>query len=238
MTTFPAGAAWPACLSALALDRWAAGELGPERSEEVRAHVAGCARCATAAESLRPARDAEPLPPLRATAAPPAARIRGVVAVTAGLAGLAAAAGIAVAVRTDVLPGRTKGPDVGIAAWVLHGDAVRRAGPGEVVAPGDALRFAITTPTPCYAAVLSLDPAGRASIYFPVAPRAAPVAAGADVPLPAATRLDATVGEEHVVALLCERPVELEPVRAALEAGSAGAIPEGCKVTRWSFVKR
>jgi hypothetical protein len=164
-----------------------------------------------------------------------AARLRAVVALTAGLA---AAAGVALALRTDSLRERTKGPGVGVAMYVLHGDAVRRAGPGEVVAPGDAVRFAVTTPEPGYAAVLSLDPAGRASIYFPEAPRASPVAAGVDVPLPIATRLDATVGEEHVVGLLCDRPVELEPVRAALEAGAAGAIPDGCQVTRWRFVKR
>jgi putative zinc finger protein len=237
MTTFPASAAWPACLSALRLERWAAGELAPAQSEEVRAHLTGCARCASAAEALRPAREGAALPPLRAAPAPvrPPARRRGAVALAAGLA---AAAGLALVLRTDALRERTKGERVRLAMYVLHGDAVRQAGPGEVVAPGDAVRFAITTPEPGFAAILSLDAAGRASIYFPEAPRAAPVAAGVDVPLPLSTRLDATVGEEHVVGLLCDRPVELEPVRAALETAAPGAIPEGCKVTRWGFVKR
>jgi hypothetical protein len=58
------------------------------------------------------------------------------------------------------------------------------------------------------------------------------------VALPLATRLDATVGEERVMGLFCDRPVELEPLRAGLEAGAGEAIPEGCKVTRWHFVKR
>ena len=235
MTPFPASAAWPACLSALKLDRWAAGELGSEQSEEVRAHVTDCARCAAAAESLRP--PAAALPPLRAVAAParPRARPHGLVFLAAGLA---AAAALVLVVRTDRLRERTKGPGFGVAMFVLHGDAVRKAGPGEVVAPGDTVRFAVTTPVAGYAAVLSLDPAGRASIYFPRGPRAAPVGAGADVPLPLATRLDATVGEEHVVGLLCEHAVELEPVRAALEAGAGDAIPGGCQVTRWRFAKR
>jgi hypothetical protein len=51
------------------------------------------------------------------------------------------------------------------------------------------------------------------------------------------TRLDATVGEERVVGLFCSSPVELEPLRIQLERGGALA-PEGCQVTRWSFVKR
>lgn len=235
MTPFPASAAWPACLSALKLDRFAAGELAPEQSEEIRAHLAGCARCTAAAESLRP--PAAALPPLRAVApAPrPRARPRGLLVLAAGLA---AAAAVVLVVHTGAPRERTKGPGFAVAMYVLHGDAVRQAGPGEVVAPGDAVRFAITTPVAGYAAVLSLDPAGRASIYFPRGPRAAPVGAGADVALPLATRLDATVGEEHVVALLCERAVDLEPIRAALETGAGDAIPGGCQVARWRFAKR
>jgi hypothetical protein len=235
MTPFPASAAWPACLSALKLARWAAGELGPAQSEEVRAHVAGCARCAAAAEALRPPGGGGALPPLRAVAPARAARPRGVIALAAGLA---AAAAVVLVLRTDAPGERAKGSGVGVSMYVLHGDAVRKAGPGEVVAPGDAVRFAVTTPAPGYVAILSLDPAGRASIYFPQGLRAAPVEAGADVPLPTATRLDATVGEERVVALLCERAIELEPLRAALEAGSGEVIPEGCEVARWRFFKR
>jgi hypothetical protein len=63
------------------------------------------------------------------------------------------------------------------------------------------------------------------------------VPAGTDVALPLATRLDATVGEERIVGLFCDRPVDLEPIRQGLEAG-VGPVPEGCKVTRWNFVKR
>lgn len=237
MNTSLANAAWPACLSALRLDRWMAGELGPAEAEEVRAHVAGCARCTSAVGSLAGARDGARLPPLRTVAAPArhAARLRAIAALAGGLA---AAAGLLLFLRPDPTGERTKGAGIGLAMYVLHGDAVRRTGPGEVVAPGDAVRFSVTTPEPAYVAVLSVDPAGRASIYFPAGPMAAPVAAGRDVALPLATRLDATVGEERVVGLFCDRPVELEPLRAGLEAGAGDAIPEGCKVTRWRFVKR
>lgn len=234
MTTLLANAAWPACLSALRLDRWMAGELDPADSHEVRAHVEGCARCARAVESRRAARE-EPLPPLRIAAPPPRrARLRAGVALAAGLA---AAAGLAVVLSPDAVVRRTKGARVGLGMYVLHGGVVREAAPGETIAPGDAVRFAVTTPERAYVAILSVDPSGRASIYFPEGTRAAPVGPGENVPLPLATRLDATVGEERVMGLFCDGPVELEPVRASLERGGA-VVPDGCKVTRWSFVKR
>ena len=237
MSPFLANAAWPACLSALRLDRWLAGELGPDEAERVRAHVAGCTPCASAVEALRAGRDAAMLPPLRIAPVPPRRTLplRRILALSGGLA---AAAGLLLVLRAGGPGERSKGAGVGLAMYVLHGDTVRQAGPGEVVAAGDAVRFAVTTTEPAYVAVLSLDPAGRASIYFPTDARAAPVAAGNDVPLSTATRLDAIVGEEHVVGLFCDHPVELEPVRASLEAAAGGAIPTGCKVTRWSFEKR
>jgi hypothetical protein len=238
MSTSFANAAWPACLSSLRLDRWIAGELAPRDAEDVRAHVAACARCGAAAESLRAGRDVA-LPPLGAAAPEPrgASRIRRLGGVL-GLAGALAAAAVLVFVRAGGPRERTKGPGVSLAMYVQHGEAIRRAGPGEVVAPGDALRFAVTAPAPAFVAVLSVDAAGRASVYFPAGARAEPVTAGTDVPLPLATRLDATLGRERVVGLFCDHPALLEPVRAALEGTAADAVPAGCTVTRWDFEKR
>jgi len=226
--------AWPACHSALHLDRWLAGELPASDAAALEVHVHGCARCAEAVAELRAARS-EALPALRPVRRPPPRRLGPFPAALAG--GLAAAAVLLLFLR----PGegeRTKGSAVSLGMWVQHGGEVRRAGPGDEVAAGDAVRFSVTTPWPAYVAVLSVDAAGRASIYFPDGPAAAPVAPGADVALPLATRLDATVGEERLVALFCDRAVALEPVRAALEAGRPGAVPGGCQETRWSFRKR
>jgi hypothetical protein len=121
--------------------------------------------------------------------------------------------------------------------YVEHAGEVRRAGPGETIAPGDAVRFAVTAPAKAYVAVLSLDPKGHGSVYFPLGTRAEAVEPGAEVALPLGTRLDATVGEERIVGLFCSSPVDLEPLRLKLERGISLA-PDGCQVTRWSFVKR
>lgn len=232
MSTPLATRPWPACYSALHLDRFVMEELDAAEAERVRAHLAGCAHCAGAVDGLRAARD-ERLPPLRVVPLAPRPRLWRRTA-AAGL-GIAAAASLLLVFRHS--GERPKGPGYSLVMYVEHGGEVRRAGPGETVAAGDAVRFAVTTPSRSYVAVLSLDPAGHGSVYFPVGARAEPVEAGAEVALPLGTRLDATVGEERIVALFCSSPIELEPLRVQLERGGL-SLPDGCQVTRWSFVKR
>jgi Domain of unknown function (DUF4384)/Putative zinc-finger len=223
---------WPACYSSLHLDRFLTGELDALETERVGAHAAGCPRCGPALDAMRAARD-ERLPPLRLV--PPLRDFRRWWTAAAAGAGIAAAASLLLILRP---PGeRLKGSGFALAMYVEHGGEVRRAGPGETVAAGDAVRFAVTAPQPAYIAVLSIDPLGKGSIYFPSGARAERVQAGVDVALPLGTRLDGTVGEERIVGLLCAAPVELEPVRERLERGDA-TFPDGCQVTRWSFVKR
>src|SRR2546422_342701 len=105
-------------------------------------------------------------------------------------AGIAAAASLLLILRP--LGERLKGSGFALAMYVEHGGEVQRAGPGETVAAGDAVRFAVTAPQPAYLAVLSIDPLGKGSIYFPSGARAERVQAGVDVALPLGTRLDDT----------------------------------------------
>jgi hypothetical protein len=232
--------AWTACHSALRLDRWMAGELPRAEADALAAHVPGCERCSAAVAALEEARDRTELPPLRAAVLPGAPRRvprRWALAAAGALA--AAAAGLFLLVRPPGDGGeRLKGSAPALSMYVEHGGEVRRAGPGERVTPGDAVRFAVSLRRPAYVAVLTLDPAGRASVYFPGGERAEPVNPGTDVALPLATRLDGTVGVEHVFGLFCDRPLELEPVRARLSAVASGFAPPGCQVTRWTFEKR
>ena len=235
MNTPFAESLWPACYSALHLDRFLLGELPASAAQELRAHLDGCARCTASLETLQ---KREPLPMLRVVPLRPR-RWRPVLAAGAGLA---AAASVLLVLRAAVpldrgTLERSKGSGFALAMYVLHEGAVRRAAPGETVAPGDAVRFSVNAPAPGYLAVLSLDPQRHASVYFPLGERAEPIAAARDFLLPLGTRLDTTLGEEHLTALFCKTAVELLPLRAALEQGTL-KLPEGCQETRWSFVKR
>jgi len=237
MSTSLADRTWNACFSALQLDRFLATEMTEGEAERLRVHLGGCARCTAALDELR-AGSEERLPPLRVVPFAPRPRI---------LFHAEAAVGIAAAVVCVVVTAslfvvrpfstRVKGPTFSLSMYVDHQGEVRRAVPGEIVAPGDAVRFAVSAPAKAYLAVLSLDPKGHGSIYFPAGGRAEPIPGGDDVALPLGTRLDETVGEERIIGLLCASPVELEPLRLQLEQGGP-TIPDGCQVTRWSFVKR
>jgi Domain of unknown function (DUF4384) len=234
MSTETADRLWPACFSALHLDRYLAGELAEAESRHVLDHAAQCSTCARVLEAMRLGRD-EKLPPLRVVPLAMRRRPRRWPRAAAAVAAVAAAASLLLVVRP---PGeRIKGRGFGLRMYVEHGGDVRLALPGEQVAPGDAVRFAVTTPGPTYVAVLSVDPDGHGFIYFPVGGRAEAVGAGSEVALPLATRLDRSVGEERILGLFCSSPVELEPLRAQLERG-AFAAPRNCEVVRWSFVKR
>lgn len=229
---------WNACVSALRLDRWMMGELDASDTETVGTHVSSCAACSTALAGMRGVREEVRALPLPAAIIRPAPR-RGVPgAALAGL-GLALAASLVLVLRGPPATDRSKGSGLALTMYVQHGGEVRRAAPGEHVSPGDAVRFAVSTPTTAYVAVLSLDPAGKASVYFPQAARAAEIHAGTEIPLPLGTRLDDTIGEERLLGIFCAAPVELEPIRAALErAEDAAPLPAECQGLRWSFVKR
>jgi len=231
---------WNACLSAFRLDRWMMGELAAAEAEHVGTHVSACAMCSTAVAGMRGVREeVRSLPLPSVLDRPPVPRRRRFIAVIGF--GVALAASLLLVVRSEAPSSaqRRKGTGLGLTMYVQHGQEVRRASPGESVSPGDAVRFAVSTPTPAFVAILSLDAAGRAWVYFPQHPRAAPVTAGTEVPLPIGTRLDATIGEERLLALFCASPVELEPVRLALEqAQDAAPLPPDCQGLRWSFVKR
>jgi hypothetical protein len=237
MSTQLAKGLWPACQSALHIDRFLRGELNGSEATGFGAHLGGCARCSRAVAELSAARG-EPLPPLRVAPLPlgmapaPAPRRW-----TRAVLTFAAAAAAAIAFFPRARTERIKGSGYGLSLFVQHGGDVRRAAAGESIAAGDSVRFAVTTPAPAWVAVLSVDPRGHASAYFPLGARAEAVPAGAEVPLPIATRLDGTMGEEKILGLFCSSPVELAPVLAALQGGNA-LIPDGCQVTRWSFVKR
>ncbi|XYH94073.1 zf-HC2 domain-containing protein [Sorangium sp. So ce1128] len=134
---------------------------------------------------------------------------------------------------------RTKGGDGRIGFYVARGEGVVPGGPGEVVHPGDRLQFTYSAAEAGYFALLSVDGARKASIYFPAGPAAAPIQPGEEVPLPSSVVLDETLGAEILYGLFCGAPVDLEPFRAALEsAPERPPAPAGCRVDRVLIDKR
>ncbi|WP_437934608.1 DUF4384 domain-containing protein [Sorangium sp. So ce341] len=194
---------------------------------------------------------------LRARALIPAG-LRARALVPAVTAALGAAAVLAVALNVGVRPreeqrgddrgarpppaaqgARIKGGSGRIGFYVARGDALAPGGPGEVVHPNDRLQFTYSTVDAGFFALLSVDGARKASVYFPAGDVAAPIQPGEQVPLPSSVVLDGTLGAETVYGLFCESPVALEPLRAALEsAPERPPAPEGCRVDRVSLDKR
>jgi anti-sigma factor RsiW len=227
------------CASDLRLDSLVAGELGADEERDTRAHLAGCSLCAARMAELHASRAdfAAHRPPLRRRAPAPKAWRR-----WAPVAAVAAAALLVVWIADPFAPGgtRTKGSANGrVRVYVKHGDTVRLAGPGEAVEPGDALAFTVSMTAPAEVAVLGIDGAGRASVYSPAAARTSRLGPGQGLSLPDSAVLDGVLGDERIIALFCDRPLALEPVRAAFAASPhRPPIPDGCEADQLTLAKR
>ncbi|MDD9932601.1 MAG: DUF4384 domain-containing protein [Myxococcales bacterium] len=240
----------PECVSDLTLDRWLAEEEPTEAQDaSAQAHLSSCARCALRLQEMTASREAflrrQPSwQGLRAAhgGGPAAAPSRSGErdgdrrrrALRWGaLGGLAAAALVWIALLPGVpeplLDGvRTKGRG-SIGAYVKRGDHVSRVVDGDVVRPGDRLRFVYSTTEPVHFGLLHHDGV-TASIHYPLATDAAVARPGRDVPLGFSVRLDAAGRHERLFGLFCSEPVALEPLRAELERTGQLAPPAGCQV--------
>jgi hypothetical protein len=219
------------CLSDLALDRILADEPSPPSARE---HLAVCEGCRARLDELTRDRDAflsMPMP----SALRRRPRRRPWAVVTASCGAIALAAATFLFVRVPPKEGgewtRLKGSTrIGFYVKRSHNNITLGAS-GESVNPGDSLRFVYTSSELLYLAILSLDGARHASVYYPSGePKAERVDPGVNRPLNASTVLDETLGEERLFGIFCLQPIPVEPVRAALEA--TGSLPdlEGCTV--------
>jgi hypothetical protein len=221
------------CLSELQLDQLAASELAPDDETAARRHLEACTSCTARQAAIARVRDAfrAALPERTFVAHAIAARSRprrhwwqlgGAV--------VAAAAAIVVVVVTRP---RGAGDDTRVkggerVGFYIERDGVVNAGvDGDVVHPGDRVRFTITTRAPAYVAIASLDDEGRSFVYYPETASANEIPAGTDLPMSDAIELDDTLGRERVFAFFCDRAVDSTAVRAALAA--KGPALAGCR---------
>ena len=240
-----------ACLSDLLFDRLLVGELSPQAVREAGAHISSCEVCSARHAELEAEKERFLLE-APAFAAPPGRRRVQRWTAVAGL-GMAAAAVLALSVsglqRPSVsLPvhsaalvtdgSRSKGGS-SLGYYVARGTLAVRGDADQHLAPGDRLQFYYSATQSGYFALLSVDGAGHASVYFPAMPTATAIAPGVEVPLANSVILDSTLGDEVVYGLFCNAPIALGPVRDRLEADSRQAPSvDGCRVEQVRFSKR
>lgn len=240
------------CVSDFLLDRMLASELEKDEERGVRKHLFGCVECTARMETLRKGRDeflsiAGPhlalvkkgaeiveLPVFQKAPS----RGRWIAPLTALAAGMAAVGLFAVMpmFRAEEQGTRTKGSSK-LGFYVKHETEVRRGADGEVVEPGDSIRFTYSLEAPKHLAIISVDATKKASVYYPEGQVTDSVPAGRDLALPLAALLDDTLGRENIYALFCEDSMSVETVRKSFEAGAVDA-PNGCELERMTIEKR
>ena len=228
------------CITDLAFDHLIANELAPDARAALEAHLATCQRCQARRAELEAKATA-----FRASApafTPRAAKVvslrpRRIVPMIA--AGLAVAASVLLMLRPtgDVLDTTRSKGSARLGFFIKRGEQVIEGRDGAHVQPGDLLRFTYTSQEPRHLAVLSRDGAGVASVYFPERATTRELPAGKAQALPDAIELDATLGEETLLALFCSGQLDLEPLRKQLEQASPFTAPAGCQVQRLTLVK-
>ena len=247
----------PECASDLQLDQLFTAELSPAAERALRAHLASCGACAGRHAELEAERAgfAEREPALEALLASPAARrVRRLPAAPRlSRFALPAAALLALGVGLTALlrersessrqpsltadSTRTKGSGVAFGFVVRRGERTFAGEPGQVLQPGDVLRFTLSSARPIYAGVWGVDALGRVSPYQ-TSEQLALVPAGQHQALPEAAELDESLGAEQLIAVLCSRPLPASEVGPALGADPcAPRLPEGCASESLAIVK-
>jgi hypothetical protein len=249
-----------ACATDLVFDQWFGGEHTKERVSQLQAHLQTCTRCRLRGELIERERVAfltkAPTMAANASIVRQAAARRAParasfarsswysVAALAGLTLIAVVVGVLPAVRSRMPEpdGERRKGGFQVGFFVKRGGEVRRGASGEVVYPGDLLRFTYSSEHPMYLALLGRD-AHDASVYFPLsgpgpAAEAARVAPGSEQALDFSLELDAQLGTERLFAVSCPTPFALRPLQQALL--HAGELKPGadCRVEQIALQKQ
>ena len=107
----------------------------------------------------------------------------------------------------------------GLLGYVRQGTSIRRLEKGAVLAPGDALRFAIDAGANNHILIAGVDGSGKANAYFPYGQwQGSAFDAHGRFELPGSIVLDDSPGPERVFAFLSRQPLDGAAIRTRLES--------------------
>jgi hypothetical protein len=194
----------------------------PEQHAELMRHLHACEACTTRLQALRNASNSVEIPHSVAPTVqvPKPANIQNR---RSWFVGISAAAAIALAAMVGLrseIPNqpqsefRPKGSDITLQVFVHDGDAVHTASTGGTVHPGDRLGFRVTPRQDGFLYVVGFDDEDA----YPCWPQDADSpaqhvdASGTAMDLDSAIELDARLGTERIVAVLCDEPADFDTV--------------------------
>jgi hypothetical protein len=130
---------------------------------------------------------------------------------------------------------RSEGSSIGFS--IQRGDKVLRGASGTIMLPGDRIRFTYSSQRDAQFALLRASH-DRAVVDFPRATTTVRLSAAHDAALDLEVELDHRAGAEQVFGLFCDAPLELEPVRAALQKEAELPDLPGCRVDAVTLQKK
>jgi len=224
----------------LALERLVLDDLQPAEARKVEAHLATCEACSQRHEAVA-AEMAAPLPELApgGRGVPESSEGEGLLQSVlrlrwfmGGVGATVAAAALALVVllpRIDDPRGtefRDRGSELSFEVYRKDAKGAVRVQDGDGVRPGDRLGFRIGSQDDGHLIVLGIDSTMNPYPCYPADPGSgpAPWSSSPDpVQLDAAVELDATPGQERLLALLCGQPVGFDAVAPRLRTAASGA---------------
>ena len=220
----------PSHLSSLQLDALALDALPADQHAAAQQHLGACATCRARAEELAMLRSHFTVNVLPRTAPalrrPPAWRS----AWRWGVPLLAVSAAVLLVLRPTVEDGPAYGVKGGttLQLFAHRGERTWKVEQGEVLAPGDQVRFRVEGGGLPYVLVVSVDGAGQVNTYHPFGgARSAPLPEQGLAEIPGSVVLDTAPGPERLFALFSREPLDSEAIMPALRelaAGGANAI--------------
>jgi hypothetical protein len=265
----------PDCLSNLDLDRHLVGEMDEAETQATQSHLAACDPCSARRLELESGYESfedevfvsgMAARTRRAVEAPKRQTRGRISAGVATVVALAAAMLMTLSPPTpttdDMHTTRIKGADK-FTVYVQHPDGTQDTVlPGGQLSEGDAVRFTLTPSRPSHLTIVGVDSsslpakegdapkraASAVSAYLPTSGAAVEAPAQREFLVEGSVVLDATLGAERFIAVLCDAPydvsVAMTAARKALDSAGLNpakmpplALPSTCRQAAFRIVK-